>query len=304
VGTECGHQLSNKELPKTEEQYQCTRSIWPDSSDDRCILHTRDRVNEAEELAEAIAEESRIDDLNLDGEKLPEGFTFEGMALYSASFQNADLTRCKFTETKITDARFEGATLERAYFGPEEYSEGPKVDNIKSVVRTRKETEGNFDGADLSGATFIEEDLMGSEFDCDNMRSVDFIDCALSELSFANENLRDSDFSYSLLRQTTFSDCDLHNSTFHGSNLDQTQFTNCTLKHADLRNAILDETEFIDVQINQNTEFDSYLVQEYLADQYSEGLLEEKEAKNAKEYLHTRRSLVPIDFEAVVNRQT
>lgn len=288
----CGFHLSEQDLPPTVPQETCERDIWSWSEDERCILHTEDYVDDTDELGEAIMEANRIDGLNFRRQSLPEGFQFEDIALYGANFQNSDLTQCEFLDTDIINSRFEGADLSGAYFGPDQ-----SLDDDPGVVHVRNDVQSNdFDSADLSEVTFEMVDLMGSKFDCKNMRSVDFIDCSLSEIEFTDQVLKDSIFSFSILRKTKFEDCDLHNSLFNAAILEQTLFINSNLRNSDLRSAVLDQTEFDDVQINHRTQFDTFLVQEFLADKYSQGELSLEEVVDPKEYLHTRRDKVPISF--------
>lgn len=271
---------------------EAERSVWKESDDGFCVLHTAKRVEATEELETAISQADRIDGLEFGHQTLSEGFRFEDMILLDANFQNADLTGCVFRNTEIINSRFEGTSLTNTYFGLDD-----KDSEDQGVVYKRIGIESsNFSGADLSDATFQKVNLMGSEFDCEDMRSASFIDCGLSELTFIEEDLRDSTFSYSILRLTTFDGCDLHNSVFHAAKLDQTRFGDSMLKHADLRNAILDQTELRNIEINHRTQFDRYLVQEYLADCYSEGTLDKGEIEDPKQYLHTRRNQIPISF--------
>lgn len=288
----CGFRLSEQDLPPTVPQESCERSIWSWSEDERCILHTKDYVEETDELEEAIIEADRIDGLNFRRQSFQEGFQFKDIALYGANFQNADLTQCQFRNTDIINSRFEGANLSGAYFGPDE-----SADDEQGVVRVRYDFQSNdFDSADLSEVTFEKVDLMGSKFDCENMRSVDFIDCSLSEIEFTDQILKDSDFSFSLLRKTKFEKCDLHNSVFNAADLEQSMIINSNLRNSDLRSAVLDQTEFDNVQINPRTQFDTFLVQEYLADKYSQGELSLEKVEDPKDYLHNRRQKVPIPF--------
>lgn len=291
----CDHQLSAEDLPPDIQQISCDRSPWGEASDDKCILHTTDRVKATDELTEALKEATKVHGLEFGHQKLPQGFELHGCLIYKANFQNADISGCTFRGTEIRNSRLEGANLEGTSFLPDEETDGGVVRNLVDI------TSNNLTNADLSSATFREVNLMDSVLNCEDMRSVSFLDCALSELEFVDQKLRDSDFSYSLLRRTKFEDCDIHNGTFQASVLDGTHFVNTNLRAADLRNSILDQPEFDSVKVNHQTQFDSYLVQEYLADQYCQGELQAETVNDVREFLHNRRNHIPMDFEGLAS---
>jgi len=294
----CGHQLPRERLPPDITQITCDREPWKEASDDRCVLHTADRVEPITKVTDALSDADRVHGLQIARQSFPDGFELSGVQLYDADLQNADLSNCTFQNVEITESRFEGANLTNALFlYSEKDGENDDGGDEDGVVRTRNDMKSNnFSGAELTNTTFREIDLMGSVLECDNMKSVEFLDCSLSELDFYDETLRDSDFSYSILHETTFEECDLHNSTFHGSLLDSTKFLQANLRTADLRNAILKTPEFDSVRVNHQTQFDTILVQEYLADRYCEGSLSADVARDCKEFLHNRRGDVPIEF--------
>jgi len=287
--TTCGHRLSPEELPRMIPPQKCNRSVWDGTEDNHCILHTTGHVDDNETLKQTISDSDRIDELRLTRQTISDDFVFEDMGLYNSDFQNSDLSGCEFRNTDVVNSRFEGADLSNVYFGPSKRNSQGVTHAYQVDIKSN-----NFGSADLSDATFIESDLMGCVFECENMQSVSFIDCGLSELNFINQNLNDSDFSYSVLRMTTLKNCNLHNSTFHAAKLEQTLIAGSDLRNADLRNAIFDETDFEDLSVNQRTKIDSYLIQEFLADAYSEGEMAENEINDPRQYLHSRRDQVPI----------
>lgn len=285
----CSHKLSQNKLPKGIRPNECEREIWPKADDDHCILHTKQKVENIEKLEAAIANSERIDGLQLARQKLSNGFTFHKIQIYGGDFQNAELAGCKFQNTDIFYTRFEGAVLKNAKFGSVEEPEG-KV-NVRIKIRNN-----NFEGADLSDATFRQVSLLNSKFDCEDMRAVDFLDCSLPSVIFKEQDLRDSDFSYSVLRDSSFIKCRFHNSKFNASVLTESKFIGSNLRNTDFRNSILHETEFRNVHLDHRTKFDSLLVQEYLADLYSEENLSAAEVSDAHEYLHSKRESIPISF--------
>jgi len=293
----CGHQLRRERLPPDITQITCEREPWEEASDDRCVLHTTDRVEPITKVTDALSDADRVHGLQVARQSLPDGFELSGVQLYKADLQNADLSNCTFQNVEIIESRFDGADLTNASFLDSEKDDENDDEDEDGVIRTRNDMKSNnFSCAELTNTTFREIDLMGSVLECDNMESVEFLDCSLSELDFYDETLRDSDFSYSVLRETTFEECDLHNSTFHGSLLDNTKFVQSNLRTADLRNAILKTPEFDSVRVNHQTQFDAILVQEYLADRYCERSLSADVARNCKEFLHNRRNDVPMDL--------
>lgn len=289
----CNHSISTERLPEHAQPKTCDRPVWEGSNDDCCILHTEEFVEQSEELIAAIEESERIDGLEFGTQSLPGDFCFENIALFDANFQNSELNGCDFVESVVYNSRFEGAEMKNTSFIPENREESEHVVHDRTNTRSN-----NFSESDLKGARFCEVDLNNSEFDSKCLQSVDFVDCGMAELSFTNQNLKDTNFSYTTLRNTVFENCDLHNATFHASKLDRTQFVNSNLRNTDLRNAILNRTEFDNVRIDDQTQIDSYLVQEYLADRYSEGEYDEESVNDITQYLHKRRDKIPIDFES------
>ena len=299
----CGHELSTEKLPNGVQPRKCDREVWS-QGDGRCILHTQETIDDTSELEDIIDASNRIDGLQLAGQQLELESSFNDMSLYGGNFQNAGLAKCDFRGTDIAHTRFEGANLDHAKFG--EYTEEIPDNQKNSPTKTRLDIRNNnFERAVLTGAQFQCASLLNSKFtDCNGLQGVEFIDCSLPGLMFDNQNLRDSKFSYSILRDTEFIECDFHNADFQATVLEESKFINSNLCNTDLRNAVLREPEFRNVQVDHRTQFDSLLVQEYLADQYSERYLDAEEMYEARKYLHSRRDEVPISFkDEISNRE-
>jgi len=295
----CGHKLSPERLPDSLQPNECKRKEWSDA-DGCCILHTTEKVDDITALESEIRDADRIDGLQLARQQLSEGFTFQEMQIYGGDFQNAKLTECEFIGTEIMHSRFEGAILDHATFKHENQSESNE--DQSSITNTRTNLRHNsFENANLTGTSFRRNSFLNTEFDCEKLQSVEFIDCSLPNVSFKNQDFYDAEFSYSLLRETAFDGCDFHNVDFHATVLKETKFINSNLRKTDFRNAVLDETEFHDVKVDHRTKFDTLLVQEYLADRYSERVLSADEIKDPHEYLHSQRERIPIPFAEMVS---
>lgn len=291
----CNHELSPDKLPKSARPSSCSREPWSGAEDERCILHTSQRIEDTSNLEAEIRHADRIDGLKLTHHDLSEGFEFENMELYGGDFQNADLNRCNFINTEIYHSRFEEAELEETKFGKTEHDES---EADKGVVKSRVPIRYcSFDSANLREASFHEVNFLKTTLRGEDMIGIKLIDCSLPQMKFRDQNLRHSTFAYSSLRHAVFEKCNLQESNFNAAILKDTRFNNTNIYNSDFRNAVLDEADFIDVEIDHRTKFDSILVHEFLSDRYSEGKLNLDEIQSPKNYLHNRRGEVPISFE-------
>jgi uncharacterized protein YjbI with pentapeptide repeats len=133
---------------------------------------------------------------DLSGAEIPEWAELSGI-----NFSESDLSEVFFIDTKLVEANFFGANLERVSFSLANLYNA----NLMNAFLMN----AHFAGAILCGATLKGANLEGAAIIESNFSDVDFTDAFLTHVIFQNSDVTGANFSNAVLLNTSFGDMDL-----------------------------------------------------------------------------------------------
>lgn len=145
---------------------------------------------------------------NLAGSNL-EGARFENVTILDCNFMKADLTSCKFYETRIANSEFSGSILNDSIFE-------------RSYLISCRMANGH-----CSNAKFLRSELMNLLCINSNLANSEFTNCIIIL----------SVFTTAILENTKFLDSALSGSNFSNSNLKYSEIINCIIFGVSIWNA-------------------------------------------------------------------
>ena len=199
---------------------------------------------------------------------------WEGARLRDATFNRADLARADLSNSDLTRVMFMYATLTRAklvgakLIGMNAMSAGLVRADLSAVdansakfveatcvntcFKSAKLELANFQGANLSCASFLVADLTRANLEGAKIDGADFTGAVLDFAQLSKQCLRNANFNRAQFIHATMKDCDcagisLTKANFSSANLECADFTGSSLPDVDFSDADLKGTKLADV---------------------------------------------------------
>ena len=249
----CGFQLPKEKLPEATEPLTCTRQRWDTRA--HCILHEPESKKPVDKLQELLSgAENRIDGLHLDCLTIGDSIDFRGMILYGSKFENVDATQADFRGSDLYKADFSESTLRSVRFDDSD------TNLERTLFKNTNCTDARFQKATLHHADFSDSNLNSAKFQHSDAAEALFHNTSLKQAIFIHTNLRSAEFVDSELYNAKCDASVLEGATLHGSDIRGGSFIESDLYKVDFRSVVADN----------NTNFGTRLVREFLSDRDSE----------------------------------
>ena len=160
--------------------------------------------------------------------------------LKNADFTNANLTSARFDDVPLTDVDFTNAIVKNASFA------GTK---LTGFTEAQLKSTKSYQEKDLSGISLSNRDLSGWDFNGQNLTSASFIVATLTNTDFSNANLTSVNFIGAILTDTNFTNANLTSARFDSATLTDMDFSNMTIKDGSFWGATLENVNFTNADL-------------------------------------------------------
>lgn len=258
--------------------FDCPLNIWPDSTEEYCLLHgnsedgqkPQDKVRAAvEQLTKHRNEVAEIDLRGLaDGSTLD----FSDIEIYDSTLRDATLegaTLCtkfvnvEFTGANLSDADCRGAsfrrcTLDETTLRKTDFRKGKTTCYNTSFIGASC-TNTFFQGStlkksDFTGATLTETKLAGSQ--CEK---VDFTRTNISEGSFQGATCSEADFTDATIRNSQFQGAELNKADFTGARITNGKYWGTNLRCAMFSESVISDSSFVRADLQSSLFIDAVI---------------------------------------------